>query len=276
MTTKTEKLRIVGVFAHPDDEGFGSGGTLAMLASHGHSITIVCATNGDVGEISDLDLATPETLGRVRKSELFSAMNVMGIHDLRFLNYRDSGMQGSEDNNHSNALINSEPDMVISRVSQIFSDIKPDIILTHDPTGGYGHPDHKTISSYTTEAYLKMVHREKSIKSALYYVCFPRSDFQRVWETLYELGIKPPFASENLDDLGTPDEVVTTIVDVRDYVDTKIESLNCHKTQIDPNGPFEQLPETMLRDIMSIEHYQLAYPKYSKLDHDILGKLSNI
>lgn len=84
MNTKPENLRIVGVFAHPDDEGFGSGGTLAMLSSRGHSITIVCATNGDVGEISDLDLATPETLGRVRKSELFSAMNAMGNTILGF------------------------------------------------------------------------------------------------------------------------------------------------------------------------------------------------
>ena len=101
-----------------------------------------------------------------------------------------------------------------------------------------------------------------------------KSDFQRIWETLYELGIKPPFASENLNDLGTPDEAVTTVIDVRSYVDTKIASLNCHKTQIDPNGPFEQLPKTMLRDIMSIEHYQLAYQSCYKTDHDILRNLT--
>ena len=274
MTTKTEHLRIVGLFAHPDDEGFGSGGTLAMLARHGHSITIVCATNGDVGEISDPDLATPETLGSVRKSELRCAMDVTGIHDIRFLDYRDSGMEGSEDNKHPNALINSQPDMVINQITTILSSINPDVILTHDPTGGYGHPDHKTISSYTRKAYLEMVRRENSTKRALYYVCFPKSDFQRVWETLYELGIKPPFASENLNDLGTPDEEVTTIVDVGNYVDTKIASLNCHRTQIDPNGPFEQLPKTMLRDIMSTEHYQLVYPDCYRIDDDILRNFS--
>ena len=276
MTTKPEKLRIVGVFAHPDDEGFGSGGTLAMMASHGHSITIICATNGDVGEISDPNLATPETLADVRKSELRRAMSVTGIHDVRFLDYRDSGMEGSQDNNHPNALINTESAIVINQIATILADINTDIILTHDPSGGYGHPDHKTISSYTTSAYHKMLGHDATTKCALYYVCFPRSDFQKVWETLYELGIKPPFASENLNDLGTPDELVTTIVDVKHYVNTKIESLNCHKTQIDPKGPFEQLPETMLRDMMSTEHYQLAYPEYYKLDHDILRKLSSI
>ena len=276
MTTKPEKLRIVGVFAHPDDEGFGSGGTLAMMASHGHSITIICATNGDVGEISDPNLATPETLADVRKSELRRAMSVTGIHDVRFLDYRDSGMEGSQDNNHPNALINTESAIVINQIATILADINTDIILTHDPSGGYGHPDHKTISSYTTSAYHKMLGHDATTICALYYVCFPRSDFQKVWETLYELGIKPPFASENLNDLGTPDELVTTIVDVKHYVNTKIESLNCHKTQIDPKGPFEQLPETMLRDMMSTEHYQLAYPEYYKLDHDILRKLSSI
>ena len=274
MTNKSKPLRIVGIFAHPDDEGFGSGGTLAMLASHGHSITIVCATNGDVGEISDPCLATPETLGSVRKSELRCAMKVTGIHDIRFLDYRDSGMEGTQDNRHPNALINSEPAMVINQISTILSSINPDVILTHDPTGGYGHPDHKTISSYTREAYLEILRRESSTQCALYFVCFPKSDFQRIWETLYELGIKPPFASENLNDLGTPDEAVTTVIDVRSYVDTKIASLNCHKTQIDPNGPFEQLPETMLRDIMSTEPYQLAYQSCYKTDHDSLRNLT--
>ena len=172
------------------------------------------------------------------------------------------------------ALINSEPAMVINQISTILSSINPDVILTHDPTGGYGHPDHKTISSYTREAYLEILRRESSTQCALYFVCFPKSDFQRIWETLYELGIKPPFASENLNDLGTPDEAVTTVIDVRSYVDTKIASLNCHKTQIDPNGPFEQLPETMLRDIMSTEHYQLAYQSCYKTDHDILRNLT--
>ena len=97
-------LTLLFVFAHPDDEGFGSGGTLAMLASRGAKITLICATSGEVGEISDPALATPETLGEVRREELRRAMAVTGIKDVRFLHYRDSGMAGTEDNEHPDSL----------------------------------------------------------------------------------------------------------------------------------------------------------------------------
>ena len=87
-------LTILAVFAHPDDEGFGCGGTLAALVAEGHRVTLICATNGDVGEISDPALATRETLPSVRQGELRAAMDLTGILDVRFLNYRDSGNAG--------------------------------------------------------------------------------------------------------------------------------------------------------------------------------------
>ena len=87
-------LSILAVFAHPDDEGFGCGGTLAALVAGGHRVTLICATNGDVGEISDPALATRETLPSVRQGELRAAMDLTGILDVRFLNYRDSGCRG--------------------------------------------------------------------------------------------------------------------------------------------------------------------------------------
>ena len=91
MTTPTvSRLSVLACFAHPDDEGFASGGLLAMLAAGGARVTLVCATNGDVGEISDPSLATPENLWQVRQQELRNAMAITGVNDLRFLNYRDS------------------------------------------------------------------------------------------------------------------------------------------------------------------------------------------
>ena len=145
-------LNILAVFAHPDDEGFGCGGTLAALVAGGHHVTLVCATNGDVGEISDPALATPETLGRVRQGELREAMDVTGIKDVRFLNYRDSGMVGWEDNNHPNSLFQAPESKVVEQVAEIIREIHPDIVITHDPTGGYGHPDHVTICARTRTA----------------------------------------------------------------------------------------------------------------------------
>ena len=195
MTTPVKDLthlRLLAAFAHPDDEGFGSGGSLAMLVARGAQVTLVCGTNGDVGEISDPALATPENLAQVRQQELRSAMAVTGVADIRFLNYRDSGMAGTEDNEHPNSLHQAEPAKVVQTLLDIIQETRPEIVITHDPSGGYGHPDHRAMCRHTTEAYsLAMENREEE-QVYLYYVCFPRSSFQRMWRKMVEMDISPP------------------------------------------------------------------------------------
>ncbi len=277
-------LRLLAAFAHPDDEGFGSGGTLAMLVARGAHVTLVCATNGDVGEISDPSLATPETLAQVRQQELRDAMSVTGVPDVRFLNYRDSGMAGTEDNDHPNSLHQASPVDVVATLNQIIREVRPHVVITHDPTGGYGHPDHRAMSRHTTEAVRlagiaehpacpQSIELEPWQTSCFYYVCFPRSNFQRIWRKMVEMDITPPFANRDIDLVGTSDEEVTTILNVGDYVDTKIASLNCHRTQIDSNGPFAQLPEEMMREIMGMEYYSLETVGDRVAETDILAGL---
>jgi LmbE family N-acetylglucosaminyl deacetylase len=277
-------LSVLAVFAHPDDEGFGSGGTLAMLAARGAHVTLVCATNGDVGEISDPALATPETLAQVRQEELRKAMAVAGVSDVRFLNYRDSGMAGTEDNNHPNSLHQSEPGRVVRKLVSIIREVRPEVVITHDPSGGYGHPDHKAVCQHTTQAfslagddnaYSEQLTQERLTRTPklLYYICFPRSNFRRMWQQMLDLNITPPFASQDIDSLGTPDEAVTTVLNVSQYVDTKIASLNCHRTQIDPNGPFSKLPVETVREYMSTEYYTLARPERAGKGEDLLAGL---
>ena len=283
--TTFEDLSVLLVFAHPDDEGFGTGGILALLASRGARLTLVCATNGDVGEISDPALATRETLAQVRQEELRQAMAVTGVQDLRFLNYRDSGMAGSDDNRHPNALKQAPPDEVVGRLVEVMRDVRPRLVITHDPTGGYGHPDHVTVYRRATEAFCLAADpaaypgqleegRKPWSPELLYYVCFPRSFFRRMWQYLREAGIRPPFASEEVEALGTPDEEVTTVLDVEPYVATKIASLNCHRTQIDPHGPFHKLPAHRLHDMMRKEYFTLALPSDAGADADLLGRLA--
>ncbi len=266
-------LRLLAAFAHPDDEGFGSGGTLAMLVDRGARVTLVCGTNGDVGEISDPALATPETLARVRQQELKDAMAVTGVADIRFLNYRDSGMAGTEDNEHPNSLHQADPSTVVAVLADIIQETRPDIVITHDPSGGYGHPDHRAMCRHTTEAHQRSVAMTHNDSPSLYYVCFPRSNFQRMWHKMVEMNITPPFASQDIDLVGTPDEEVTTVLDISSYVDTKIDSLNCHRTQIDANGPFAQLPQDMTREIMGTEYYMLVFPEGTEPRNDLLGSL---
>ena len=280
-----QDLSVLLVFAHPDDEGFGTGGVLALLASRGARLTLVCATNGDVGEISDPSLATRETLAQVRQQELRQAMAVTGVQDVRFLNYRDSGMAGSEDNQHSDALEQAPPDDVVGRLVEVVQDVRPRVVITHDPTGGYGHPDHITVCDRVTEAFRLAADPgatprqlaqggKRWYPELLYYVCFPRSFFRRMWQYLREAGIRPPFASEEVEALGTPDEEVTTVLDVEAYVTTKIDSLSCHRTQIDPQGPFHKLPAHRLHDMMRNEYFTLALPSDAGADADLLGRLA--
>ena len=270
-------LTVLAVFAHPDDEGFGCGGTLAALAAGGHRVTLVCATNGDVGEISDPALATPETLGAVRQGELRAAMDVTGIADVRFLNYRDSGMAGTADNHNPASLFQAPAERVVEQVSAVIRELRPDIVITHDPTGGYGHPDHVTICRHTTEAVESCRPTAPSgpddgAGPLLYYLCFPRSVFQRMWQEMVNAGIRPPFAADDTAALGTADDEVTTTRKVGRFLSVKKESLECHRTQIDPTGPFAQLSQDFVDEIMSTEYFQLA-PNGNSQTRDILAQL---
>ena len=269
-TLNLSDLTLVAVFAHPDDEGFGCGGTLAMLAENGVKLTLVCVTNGDVGEISDPSLASPETLSEVRQQELYSAMRVTGISDIRFLNYRDSGMASTADNEHPESLNMAPAHQVMTKLVQILDEIKPDLVLTHDPTGGYGHPDHLAVNKHTTTAFYNSRNRSRT---CLYYVCFPRTVFQRMWQRMTEMGIDPPFANQDITSIGSPDEAVTITLDVSKFVETKITSLNCHQTQMDPNGAINRLPKDFLYDVVSQEYFSLVEPRKSADPSDILGSI---
>ena len=265
-------LNILAVFAHPDDEGFGAGGTLAMLVRRGHRVTLICATNGDVGEISDPQLATPDTLWQVRQEELRAAMQVTGISDLRFLNYRDSGMDGTADNDHPASLYQADPEQVIGRLLAVLQERQPDLVITHDPTGGYGHPDHITICRRTGAA-LERWTASGGQPPLLYYICFPKSFFQQTWQKMLELGIKPPFGSDDVADMGTPDDEVTTTKHIGEFLELKKESLACHRTQIDPHGAFSQLPPEFVDELMSTEYYALAPAPDGQPQTDLLAEL---
>ena len=268
MTQSNLQLQVLCFFAHPDDEAFGSGGTLAELVQAGHKVAMVCATNGDVGEISDPLLATPETLWQVRQEELLRAMEVTGVSDVRFLGYRDSGMRGSDDNDHPLNLFQSDPSVVEAQIRSIVNELKPDVVFTHDPTGGYGHPDHVTISERTTN----VIDTMGDSRPHFYHVCFPRSSFKALWEEMTAAGITPPFAKDELDTIGSPDDYVTTIRDVSAYMDIKKESLSHHKTQLDPNGPFNSLNQNFMDTWMSTEYFYLTSPKGGPKPIDILDQ----
>ena len=145
--------RLLVVLAHPDDETFGCGGVLARYAAEGVRVSLICATRGEAGEIRDPSLATRGNLAQVRERELRAACEVLGVEDLYVFGYRDSGMKGAPDNQHPEALCQARPSEVAGKIVEIIRSLGPQVVVTFDPTGGYGHPDHIAIHNAAVEAF---------------------------------------------------------------------------------------------------------------------------
>jgi N-acetyl-1-D-myo-inositol-2-amino-2-deoxy-alpha-D-glucopyranoside deacetylase len=146
-------LRLLAVLAHPDDETFGMGGTLAMYSRRNVETYLVCATRGEVGEMDERYLRGFNSIGERRESELRCAAQLLGIKQVYILNYRDSGMPGSPDNQHPMALVAQPLDQVAADVAHYIRLIRPQVVLTFDPIGGYRHPDHIAIHNATVRAF---------------------------------------------------------------------------------------------------------------------------
>lgn len=257
---------LMAIFAHPDDESFGVGGTLAKYATQGVRVTLVCATSGEVGEIADPSLATPQSLGEVRREELRCACRALGIGEPIFLDYRDSGMAGADANSDPRALINSDAGEVIGRLVRLIRELKPQVLVTFEPGGIYGHPDHMAISRLATEAFYAAGDRTKYQEqlaeelspyepSKLYYTAAPRSAMARMAERAAEMGQDAPFQGIDLEHFGTPDEEITTVVDVRDYLETKLRAILCHRTQLSSMPPLVSMAEEMKQEFFGFETF---------------------
>src|ERR671927_1539906 len=199
------KRTLVAVHAHPDDEAIGTGGILARYAAEGVRTILVTCTDGAVGEISDPSLATPENLAEVRSRELDEAVRILGISRSVRLGYRDSGMAGTPDNDHPASLARADVSAVVGRVRRVIEEERPQVVVTYDERGGYGHPDHIRAHQVAVAAAADV--------PKLYYSVFPRSAARRFMERLKAAGIEPPWdPAEN--EFGVTDDRVTTVLDV--------------------------------------------------------------
>ena len=172
---------LLAVLAHPDDESFGLGGTLALYSSKGYDVYYVCATRGEAGTVDEEHLKGFKDTAEMRTAELMKAAQALGLKEVFFLGYRDSGMPGTEPNQHPDAQINAPIDEVAGRVVKYIRDLKPQVVLTFDPIGGYKHPDHIHIHKATVVAFENSdnasFHPEAGAPfkaKALYYQVFPK------------------------------------------------------------------------------------------------------
>jgi LmbE family N-acetylglucosaminyl deacetylase len=256
---------LLAIFAHPDDETFGPGGTLAKYAAEGVAVHLICATRGEVGE-SDLDdLGDCEDLACQREQELRCAAGVLGLTEVHFLGYQDSGMAGSPANQHPRALIQADPDAVAERVADFMRRLEPQVVLTFDPYGGYGHPDHIAVHRATVAAYERLPEGERPRK--LYFTATMQTLLKwAVWlMPLFGLDARAVGKNKDIDLLAALDHAlpITTKIDVGPYYEAKQQAAACHRSQLSGPGPFwDKLPRWLVRRAQSTETFHRASPPF--------------
>ena len=233
--------RLLVVTAHPDDETFGPGGTLALYARRGVAVYLVCATRGEAGEAPE-SLRGFASVAEMREAELQCASRVLGLKEVRFLGYRDSGMAGSPDNAHPNSTANAPLQKIARQVAQHIRQIRPQVIITSDPSGGYGHPDHIAVNRATVEALrlapdplVEIDGLPPYSPQKLYYHTFPRRWLRWAVRMIPWFGADPRHFGKNRDvdlvQLIAEDWPVRAIISIRSVLDVKQEASRCHASQ---------------------------------------------
>jgi mycothiol conjugate amidase Mca len=263
-----DTLTLMAVHAHPDDEVFMTGGVIAKAAAEGIRTVLVTATRGEEGEIHDPDLDPAEAhhrLGAIRETELRRAAGILGVEELHFLGYRDSGMAGTPENDNPHNFHHADPEEATRRVVRLIRKTRPDVIVTYDERGGYGHPDHIAVHRATVAAFDAAGDPDRFPEfelapwqpRKLYYGAFPRSTFERMQELFREANPEgsagPP--DEDFSNFTVPDEQITTWVDVHPYLLQKQAALRAHRTQIAEDSPFLTMSAEIAQELAATESF---------------------
>jgi N-acetyl-1-D-myo-inositol-2-amino-2-deoxy-alpha-D-glucopyranoside deacetylase len=259
---------LLAFHAHPDDESISTGGTIASVAAGGTAVTVVTATRGEAGEIHNRDDVDEirDQLGEIRTAELTAALEVLGVGEPVFLGYRDSGMMGTPDNEHPDALWRADFSEAVGRLVRIIREHRPEVITAYDPFGGYGHPDHIQVHRIGTAAYWAAAdvgrypaaaYGEPWIPSKLYWTTWSRDRMVKVRRQMApDLG-----ADEEPEEpgAGSLESLITTTIDVTDRSEQKHEALLCHDTQFAADSWVRTLPPEMLRSLLGFESLTLVH-----------------
>lgn len=249
------------VVAHPDDETFGAGGTLIHAVSEDTKVVTVCATRGEAGEIMDRSNATPETLSAVRELEYQRAGHIMGISESVLLGYRDSGMAGTPENDDPNAFIQQPEEQVIKDIIEVMERVKPDVILTMEAGGGYGHPDHIFASKCALAAFERLQDKNDARDWApkkFYYFAFPRSRMQEAWQRMVDEEPDSPIANVDVASLGVPDEEITFTIEIPQHEEQLREAFAAHLSQ---QSPLDRMPTDIAARFLHSASYIRVYPQ---------------
>jgi len=260
--------RIVFVHAHPDDETISTGATMAHYVHAGAHVTLVTCTLGEEGEIhvpalTGLAAAEADQLGGYRIGELRQACEALSVTDHRFLGaagrYRDSGMMGTPANEHPRAFWAADLDAAAADLLEVMRDVQPQIMVTYDPNGFYGHPDHIQAHRVTMRA-TELAKAEGLAPAKIYWTAIPRSVLLAGMAEFAESTKNPFEGLENVEDLpfGTPDEEIAARIDASAHADAKRAAVRAHATQIPESSWLNSLAGNAGREFMGVEYYALA------------------
>jgi N-acetyl-1-D-myo-inositol-2-amino-2-deoxy-alpha-D-glucopyranoside deacetylase len=233
-------MRLLVVVAHPDDESFGCGSLLAHAAAVGYETSVLCATRGEAGE-SRIDTAD---LAAHREAELRDSARILGVRHVRLLDHRDSGMTGDPE---PRTLAAAKPEAVAAEVQAVLDELRPDVVVTLDASDG--HRDHAAIRDATLAA----VESADDPPAATYLWCLARSSMTRWAAHMGRVGGGDAYLA--LAELGTPDEQITTTIDVSAHVGTRWEAIRAHTSQA---SPYDDLPDELAREFLATDRLRLV------------------
>jgi len=270
--------RLLLVHAHPDDEVITTGATMAYYAAQGVGVTLLTCTLGEEGEIlvpeyALLAAAEADQLGGLRIGELAAALSALGVTDHRWLGgagrFRDSGMMGEPANKHPRAFWRADEDeavfeAAVSAAVDVVRDVRPQVVVTYDDRGNYGHPDHIMAHRVATAAVERAGDPDYGSGepwqvAKLYWICVPKSQIRRSYEALSAIQDRP-FDVADPDELpfGVGDELVTSVIDATGFGEQKVAALAAHRTQIAVDGPWFALSNMLGQEILALEYYTLV------------------
>ena len=277
LASPTAARRLLLVHAHPDDEVIGTGATMAAYAAEGVHVTLVTCTAGEEGEVLVPELAhlaadREDRLADVRVVELANAMTALGVADHRFLGgvgcYRDSGMMGTPANDKPHAFWNADVDEAAAHLVKVVREIRPQVLVTYDENGAYGHPDHiqahrvaMRAAELAADPGFAPEHGGAWEIAKIYWTAVPKSVLAEGVRAMKEAGDTSEFlAVDSVDDLpfGTEDALVTTCIDGTKYMENKREGMHAYPTQISMEEGFFALSNAIGMEFMAHEYYQLV------------------
>jgi LmbE family N-acetylglucosaminyl deacetylase len=253
-----DNLRLLCVFAHPDDESLGNGGMLARYAAEGVETFLVTATLGERGWFGPADeYPGPEQLGRIRQKELDDACRVLGIRTVHHLGYQDGDLQGAD------------AAEVLTRVAGLIREIRPQIVVTFDQFGCYGHPDHMAICQYTTAAvvaaadpdYVPLTQQPPHAVDKLYYMAWTERSLAAYQEAFGELVMH--YDGQARHAVPWPEWAITAQVDAGAYWQRAWEAIACHRSQLPGYKTLLELPESFHRELNTHQTYYRAFSRVS-------------